>query len=135
MPEVTVRRFRLLSPGTATVLSVLVLVLAVATLTLTGFDHQLTIRITGSGAAIVLMYAGVGLVVARRQPRNPIGWLLLIFTVLYVFGAGASYYAVLRYRLGYRGLPLAPVAVVVETLQAPSLALFPRSSCCFRTGG
>ncbi len=134
MPEVTVRRFRLLSPGTATVLSVLVLVLAVATLTLTGFDHQLTIRITGSGAAIVLMYAGVGLVVARRQPRNPIGWLLLIFTVLYVFGAGASYYAVLRYRLGYRGLPLAPVAVVVETLQAPSLALFPPVILLFPDG-
>jgi hypothetical protein len=134
MPEVTVRRFRLLSPGTATVLSVLVLVLAVATLTLTGFDHQLTIRITGSGVAIVLMYAGVGLVVARRQPRNPIGWLLLIFTVLYVFGAGASYYAVLRYRLGYRGLPLAPVAVVVTTLQAPSLALFPPVILLFPDG-
>ena len=133
MPEVTVR-FRLLSPGTATVLSVLVLVLAVATLTLTGFDHQLTIRITGSGVAIVLMYAGVGLVVARRQPRNPIGWLLLIFTVLYVFGAGASYYAVLRYRLGYRGLPLAPVAVVVNTLQAPSLALFPPVILLFPDG-
>ena len=134
MPEVTVRRCRLLSPGTATVLSVLVLVLAVATLTLTGFDHQLTIRITGSGVAIVLMYAGVGLVVARRQPRNPIGWLLLIFTVLYVFGAGASYYAVLRYRLGYRGLPLAPVAVVVDTLQAPSLALFPPVILLFPDG-
>ena len=134
MPEVTVRRFRLLSPGTATVLSVLVLVLAVATLTLTGFDHQLTIRITGSGVAIVLMYAGVGLVVARRQPRNPIGWLLLIFTVLYVFGAGASYYVVLRYRLGYRGLPLAPAAVVVETLQAPSLALFPPVILLFPDG-
>jgi hypothetical protein len=134
MPEVTVRRCRLLSPGTATVLSVLVLVLAVATLTLTGFDHQLTIRITGSGVAIVLMYAGVGLVVARRQPRNPIGWLLLVFTVLYVFGAGASYYAVLRYRLGYRGLPLAPVAVVVDTLQAPSLALFPPVILLFPDG-
>ena len=134
MPEVTVRRFRLLSPGTATVLSVLVLVLAVATLTLTGFDHQLTIRITGSGIVIVLMYAGVGLLVARRQPRNPIGWLLLIFTVLYVFGAGASYYAVLRYRLGYRGLPLAPVAVVVDTLQAPSLALFPPVILLFPDG-
>ena len=134
MPEVTARRFRLLSPGTAAVLGVLVLGLAVATLTLTGFDHQLTVGVTGSGVAIVLMYAGVGLVVARRQPRNPIGWLLLIFTVLYVLGAGASYYAVLRYRLGHRGLPLAPAAVVLDTLQAPSLALFPPVILLFPDG-
>ena len=134
MPEVTARRFRLLSPRTATVLGVLVLGLAVATLTLTGFDHQLTIRSAGSGVAIVLMYAGVGLVVARRQPRNPIGWLLLIFTVLYVLGAGASYYAVLRYRLGHQGLPLAPAAVVLDTLQAPSLALFPPVILLFPDG-
>ena len=134
MPKVTVHRFRLLSPGTATVLGVLVLVLAIATLTLMGFDHQLTIRSTGSGVAIVLMYAGVGLVVARRQPRNPIGWLLLIFTVLYVLGAGASYYAVLGYRLGHRGLPLASVSVVLDTLQAPSLALFPPVILLFPDG-
>jgi hypothetical protein len=134
MPQVTARRFRLLSPRTATVLGVLVLGLAVATLTLTGFDHQLTIRSAGSGVAIVLMYAGVGLVVARRQPRNPIGWLLLIFTVLYVLGAGASYYAVLRYRLGHQGLPLAPAAVVLDTLQAPSLALFPPVILLFPDG-
>jgi hypothetical protein len=107
---------------------------AVATLTLTGFDHQLTISGTGSGVAIVLMYAGVGLVVARRQPRNPIGWLLLIFTVLYVLGAGASYYAVLRYRLGHQGLPLAAAAVVLDTLQAPSLALFPPVILLFPDG-
>jgi hypothetical protein len=134
MPKVTVRRFRLLSLGTATVLGVLVLVLAIVTLTLTGFDHQLTISVTGAGVVIVLMYAGVGLVVARRQPRNPIGWLLLIFTVLYVLGAGASYYAVLRYRLGHRGLPLAPVAVVLDTLQTPSLALFPPVILLFPDG-
>jgi hypothetical protein len=128
------RPSRLASPATATVLGVSVLVLALATLTLTGFDHQLTIRVTLSGVAIVLMYAGVGLVVARRQPRNPIGWLLLIFTVLYVLGAGASYYAVLRYRLGHRGLPLAPAAVVLDTLQAPSLALFPPVILLFPDG-
>ncbi len=133
-PEPTVRRFRLLSPGTASALGLLVLVLAAATLTLTGFDHQLTIRDTAVGVAIVLMYAGVGFIVARRQPRNPIGWLLLIFTVLYVLGAGASYYAVLRYRLGHRGLPLAQLAVVLDTVQSPSFALFPPVILLFPDG-
>ena len=108
------RRFRLLSPVTATVLGVLVLVLSVATLTLKGFDHQLTTSGTWSGIAIVVMYAGVGLAVARRQPRNPIGWLLLIFIALYVLGAGAVEYAVLAYSLGHQGLPLPPVAVVLD---------------------
>jgi hypothetical protein len=134
MPVAAVRRFRLLSPRTATALGVLVLVLAIATLTLKGFDHQLTTSGTGSGIAIVLMYAGVGLVVARRQPRNPIGWLLLIFIVLYVLGAGAVEYAVLAYTLGHRGMPLAPAAVVLDTLQAPSLALFPPVILLFPDG-
>jgi hypothetical protein len=101
----------LASSGTATVLGVLVLALAVATLTLMGLAHELTPGVS-AGVAIVLTYAGVGIVVARRQPRNPIGWLLLIFTVLYLLGSGASYYAVLRYPLGHRGLPLAQAALV-----------------------
>jgi hypothetical protein len=129
-----VRRFRLRSPVTATVLGVLVLVLSAATLTLKGFDHQLTTSGTWSGIAIVVMYAGVGLAVARRQPRNPIGWLLLIFIALYVLTAGAVEYAVLAYSLGHRGLPLVPVAVVLDSLQAPSLALFPPVILLFPDG-
>src|ERR1700721_3870496 len=110
MPAVAVRRFGLLSPRTATALGVVVLVLTIATGTLKGFDHQLTTRGTWSGIAIVVMYAGVGLVVARRQPRNPIGWPLLVFIALYVLGAGAVEYAVLAYSLGHRGLPLPAAA-------------------------
>ena len=134
MPAAAVRRFGLLSPATATALGVLVLVLAIANLTLKGFDHQLSGSGTWSGIAIVVMYAGVGLVVARRQPRNPIGWLLLVFIALYVLGAGAVEYAVLAYSLGHRGLPLAPAAVVLDTLQAPSLALFPPVILLFPDG-
>ena len=134
VPAVAVRRFGLLSPGTATALGVVVLVLAIATLTLKGFDHQLTTTGTWSGIVIVVMYAGVGLVVARRQPRNPIGWLLLVFIALYVLGAGAVEYAVLAYSLGHRGLPLAAAAVVLDTLQAPSLALFPPVILLFPDG-
>jgi two-component system NarL family sensor kinase len=134
MPAAAVRRFGLRSPRTATALGVLVLVLTIATLTLKGFDHQLTTSGTWSGIAIVVMYAGVGVVVARRQPRNPIGWLLLAFIALYVLGAGAVEYAVLAYGLGHRGLPLAGAAVVLDTLQAPSLALFPPVILLFPDG-
>jgi hypothetical protein len=128
------RSFRLASPATATIIGALVLVLAVATTTLTGLAHQLTIRDVVSGLVFVLIYGGVGVVVARRQPRNPVGWMLLIFTVLYLLAGGASYYAVLHYRLGYRGLPFAPVAVLLDTLQAPSFALFPPIILLFPDG-
>jgi hypothetical protein len=46
-------------------------------------------------------------VIARRQPGNPIGWMMVVFTLVYVLGGAANYYAVLFYRLGHRGLPLA----------------------------
>jgi len=120
------RRFQLVSPATATVLGVLVLVLAVATAALKDLvDPRLSIHHFGSGIAIVLIFTGVGVIVARRQPRNPIGWILLIFTMLYTLGGGAGFYAVLAYGLGHRGLPFAPVAVILAPLLAPSFALFP----------
>ena len=40
----------------------------------------------------------------------------------------------LAYSLGHRGLPLAPAAVVLDTLQAPSLALFPPVILLFPDG-
>lgn len=43
----------------------------------------------------------------------------------YVLGAAANYYAVLYYRLGHRGLPLAPLSLLLSAVQAPSFAIFP----------
>jgi hypothetical protein len=132
--EVTARRFGLASPATATVLGVLALVLGAAALALVGLAGQLTIHDGGAGVVIVLTFAGVGVVVARRQPRNPIGWILLIFTVLYTLGASAAYYAVLHYHVGHRGLPFAAAAVLLDTVQAPSFALFPLVILLFPDG-
>ena len=109
----------------ATVLGGVVLALAAATLTLVSLVRQMTVHHLGPGIAIVLAYAGVGVVIARRQPRNPTGWLLIIFVLLYVLGAAATNYAVLAYRLGYHGLPLAAAALLLATLSAPSFAVFP----------
>ena len=109
----------------ATVLGGVVLALAAATLTLVSLVRQMTVHHLGPGIAIVLAYAGVGVVIARRQPRNPTGWLLIIFVLLYVLGAAATNYAVLAYRLGYHGLPLAAAALLLATLSSPSFAVFP----------
>ena len=108
----------------AWVLGGAVLVLAVAAVVLTALIGQLSIGIP-AGVVIVLTFAAVGLVIARRQPGNPIGWIMVVFTLVYVLGAAASDYAVLYYRLGHRGLPLAPLALLLSAVQAPSFAMFP----------
>jgi hypothetical protein len=119
------RRFRLASPRTATVLSVLTLMLTAAAIALSGVVRQLSILGSGPIIPIVVIYAGVGLVVARRQPRNPIGWILIGFILLFMFSTVVGLYATLYYRLGHHDLPLAPVAVVLQPLWALALVLFP----------
>jgi hypothetical protein len=103
----------------------LLAVLAAAALVLAGLIHQLSFRHATVGVVIVLAFAGVGLLIARRQPANPIGWLMIAFTALYLLGVVASYYAVLYYRLDHRALPLAPLVLLVGSVSAPSFAVFP----------
>jgi hypothetical protein len=66
--QVAERRLRVVAPVTATALGGLVLALAAATLTLTSLMRQFTVHRLGPGIVIVLIYAGVGVVIARRQP-------------------------------------------------------------------
>jgi hypothetical protein len=122
--EVTARGFRAASPVTAAVLGALALVLAAALVSLAGLVHQVTILNVGKSGLIIFVNTGVGVVVALRQPRNPIGWILLIFVLLTTLGNDAGYYAVLAYRLGHRGLPLAAVAVLLEPVYLLGIALF-----------
>jgi hypothetical protein len=101
-----------------------VVVLAAAAVVLRALAGQLSIGIT-AGVVIVLTFAGVGLVIAWRQPGNPIGWMMVVFTLVYVLGGAANYYAVLFYRLGHHGLPLAALALLLSAVQVPSFAMVP----------
>jgi hypothetical protein len=101
-----------------------VVVLAAAAVVLSALAGQLSINIT-AGVVIVLTFAGVGLVIAWRQPGNPIGWMMVVFTLVYVVGGAASYYAVLFYGLGHRGLPLAALALLLGSVQVPAFAIVP----------
>ena len=66
--------------------------------------------------------AGVGVVVARRQPANPLGWLFLAIAVgLFVSNDGGDY-AYLVYRLGHH-LPFGPAALALDQLWAPAFVL------------
>ena len=128
------RRFRLASPATATALGALVLVQLGVTVALAVLIHQLTILNVATGLTIPLVYAAVGVVVARHQPRNPVGWILIIFVVLLLICLDAGYYAVLRYRLGYHGLLFGPAAVAVASLLVLAPALFPLVILLFPDG-
>jgi signal transduction histidine kinase len=118
-------RFRLASPVTATVLAVLSLMLLAGALVLSALTSQLSVLGSGPIVPVAVVYAAVGFVVARRQPGNPIGWILITFIAVFLLSGVAGGYAALYYRFGHHGLPLAPVAVVLEPLWAPALLLFP----------
>jgi hypothetical protein len=117
--------------GAALVLGFAAVVLLVADIPL----DALTPRFEGWAEAVpFLPFAGVGLIVARRQPRNPIGWLLLSLA----FAMGVSYavgpYAVLAFRDGQRGLPLARLASLLVASWGVLLALLPLPVLLFPEG-
>jgi hypothetical protein len=94
------RASRLATPTTA-------LVLGVAALLLVGAAVPLAIASHGvPQGVIVLPFGIVGYIVARRQPGNPIGWILLAATLAFLLSTNAGTYAALYYHQGYRGLPL-----------------------------
>jgi hypothetical protein len=128
------RRFRLATPMTATVLGVVTLILTGAAVALTGPTGQLSALSTGPIVPVVVIYAAVGVVVARRQPRNPIGWILLTFIIVFVFSSAVGSYAALYYRFGHHGLPFAAAAVILQPSWAPALLLFPLVILLFPDG-
>ena len=127
-------RFRFASPATASVLGVLALLLLAAAVALSILTHQFRWSDVPQLFLVVIPFAVVGVVVARRQPGNPIGWILLAI-VLALLGSGdAGLYAVLHYRLGHRGLPLGPLAVFLAAGWVWLVILLPLAVAFFPDG-
>jgi hypothetical protein len=115
-------RFRRPSPATwAGLLGGLVALSAAALLPLFLLTHERTDVVTP--LVIGLPAGAVGVLVARRQPRNPLGWLFLGITACLLLGTDGGLYAVLDYRLG-RSLPFGPVGLVLYQLWGPGIFLF-----------
>ena len=137
MAEVTARRFRLRSPAAAVMLFMLALALGVASLPLAGLAGRAAGSNAGNDAAVALLtlaLAGVGLLVARHQPGNPIGWLLLGSGVCFALDSDASSYELADYLLRHGRLSLGWVAVLVQPAWAPAIALLAAAILLFPDG-
>ena len=107
------RRFRLASPRTAAALAVLVVLLAGASVPLYAVTHQDVLANGGENIALAVIFGSVGLVIAWRQPRNPIGWLMLAGPALALLSIDGTLYAALTYRPGYH-LPFGVVGILLD---------------------
>jgi hypothetical protein len=122
-------------PTVAAGAGVLVLALMVVYFWLADLAHQLTPRHVLAAGTVAVAFGGIGVLVARRQPGNRLGWILLGSLFLLGLGGIAESYAVLDYRLGHRGLPLGPVAVVLtNSLQLIALLSAPLIILLFPDG-
>jgi hypothetical protein len=96
----------------AAVLGGLAAVFLLATIPLSLLSRQI-----GDGIVAVVIgipCAAVGAVVARRQPRNPLGWLFLMTAVFLLAANDGGDYSYFVYRLGHH-IPLGPAALALET--------------------
>jgi hypothetical protein len=101
---------------------------------LTVLAHDPRASFDGVLLLIVAIVAAVGLVVARRQPSNPIGWMLLVASVFFAGYAVAVLYAVLDYHEHGGRLPLGRVALAGEPCWVPGFVLLGLAVALFPDG-
>ena len=112
---------------------ILLAVLLAAFVPLTMASHDLHQSADATTAVMALALAAVGVVVASRQPGNPIGWLLCGSGLASMLSTDAELYVVLDYRIDHGTLPLGPAAALwvwafwqlAFLIGTPVLVLFP----------
>jgi hypothetical protein len=125
--------FELRGPSPAVVGGGLILLLIAAVVVLSLVNHE---HGTSSPLFILfaLPFAAVGVVVARRQPGNAIGWILLSIAACFLLIAVGRVYSVLDYRVHQGSLPLGWAAVSLTNLWTPLFLLMVLPILLFPTG-
>jgi hypothetical protein len=101
---------------------------------LTVLAHDSRASFDGVLLLIIAIVAAVGLIVARRQPSNPIGWMLLVASVFFAGYAVAVLYVVLDYHEHGGRLPLGRVALAAEPCWVPGFVLLGLAVALFPDG-
>jgi hypothetical protein len=112
---------------------VLVLALLAADVALSAVTRDPWPTNDGLALAALTAFAAVGYVIARTQPRNPIGWIFLVLGVMTLFDYAVRLYLVLDYRQHGGRLPLGGAAAFWQgswslsaiILALPAIVLFP----------
>jgi len=140
MTESARRGLRIASPTAAAILCGLCLLVVLAAIPLEVASPG-TFAVSGSdplsdatGLLLVLAFASVGVVIARRQPRNPVGWLLLGATLLFELGNYAPSYTNLDYLQRHGTLPLGHVALLFSSSFIYGLLIIPLVILLFPDG-
>jgi hypothetical protein len=110
-----------------------VLVLAAAGVPLAPLTHQVWITV-GGYVPLAVGFALIGAVVARHQPRNPIGWIMLASAGLLALASDAAVYSVFDYRRHGGNLPLGQAAVLLGPSWAPTVLLLGLTVVLFPDG-
>ena len=112
--QVAGRRSWLAFPVTAIAAAGVTVLLAAASVPLYFLTNQNWLVNGGENVAVAMLFAVAGFVIVRRQPRNPIGWILLVAPAgSQLLPADAGSHAQLAYRPGHR-LPMGAVALLLE---------------------
>jgi signal transduction histidine kinase len=129
---------RLASPTTATIVGALVLLMVLAYPPLYYLVRGVHPDLFGFPGAIPLdamAFAAAGVVVARRYPRNPVGWIFCGTALSLMITTDGELYSLLDYRVGNGSLPLGPVAAWLgSTFWGPAVALAPLAFLLFPDG-
>jgi hypothetical protein len=127
------RRGRLAAPGSAVVLAALAATAIAASVPLSILDNQFWISLVPD--ALALSFAATGLVIARRQPRNAVGLILLAVGLLIMLCTfEASSYIDLDYRHHHGTWPAGGLAVVAGQFWLAPLLLGPLAILLFPNG-
>jgi hypothetical protein len=105
------------------VLAALTGLLIAASMALTAATGDLSVSGAGGTIALALTFLATGFLVARRQPRNPVGWLLLVTGLSTAFTTAAGLYTQLDYGSEHGGLPFGLAVFLAENALWPVAAL------------
>ncbi len=121
-------------PRLAALFAGLMVVLVGANAVLETVAHTASFDNIAGTALLMLPFAAVGVIVARRQPRNAIGWALIGLAFGMMLSVAAGNYSVYAFREGHPDLPLARLAAMLTQSWITLVLLLPLPIVLFPDG-